>query len=111
GHTPGVAGTIPGSTTGVDVTPPPTLGWPFPDTVRTSNGEYAVLSVQQAEGVRADNAGPIEIAVGGWQSNLLNGLFCALGRPGLVGELENQCLYDRWLSVRPEPHGLHYDPP
>jgi hypothetical protein len=87
------------------------LGWPFPDQVTSSRGDYVPMSISDAIRVRARDAAPTEIAVAGWQSNATDVRFCTIAFQGLRGQLENQCVYNRWLAERPEPTSGWYDPP
>jgi hypothetical protein len=111
------SGALPaGSAGGTSATPtgngrPDALGWPFPDTVTTSRGDFTVMSVDQAVAVRAGNAGPVEIAVGGWQSDSKDVRFCTFVPSTLVGQLESQCVNNRWLAASPEPNTGWYTPP
>jgi hypothetical protein len=87
------------------------LAWPFPDHVSTTAGELVPVSVADAARIRSSSETPSEIAVAGWQSNATDFRFCTLAFRGLVGQLENQCVYNRWLAEQPEPTSAWYDPP
>jgi hypothetical protein len=99
------------SAEGPSVRPVTGLGWPFPDHVATASGDLVPISVAEAVAVRAADSRPVEIAVAGWQSNATAFRFCTAAFRGLIGELENQCAYNRWLADAPEPITDWYDPP
>jgi hypothetical protein len=87
------------------------LGWPFPDQVRTSQGIFPVLSVGDAVRVRDDHAGPVEIAVGGWSSEPAGKRFCTMVLRDRASELQNLCVFDRWLAPQPLPNTDWYPTP
>ena len=78
-------------------------GWPFPDRVRSPQGEYPVASVQEAIAERNSNAEPIEIAVGGWQADASARRFCELVLADPGSQLQSACANDRWLGAAPQP--------
>ena len=117
----GIAGTTPEPTSpsapapgSSDLATAPTTAmvWPFPDAVISRGAKYPVISVAEAVHTRANSDAPQTIGVGGWESVATDGRFCTFAPPGLLGQLQNQCVWNRWLGDELQPVSPSwYDPP
>jgi len=85
--------------------------WPFPGRVTVGGETYGTMTVGDAENVRAAGGGPVSIAVAGWESFATEDRFCTLALTGLLGRLENRCVYNFWLGDTLQPTSPWYDPP
>jgi hypothetical protein len=87
------------------------LPWPFPDQVSSGHASYEVNTVAEALEIRTADPTDRTIAVAGWESYARQARFCTIALPGILGQLENQCVYNRWLASVAEPDTSWYDPP
>jgi hypothetical protein len=87
------------------------LPWPFPAEVSSDGATYDVMTVDAAIAVRDGDPADRMLAVAGWESFATDVRFCTIALPGILGQLENQCVYNRWLADVPEPLTSWYDPP
>ena len=106
-----VATATPGLTTAPASSALSRLPWPFPDRVTSGDTTYDVLTVDEAVATRDTDASARSIAVAGWESFATDIRFCTIARPGILGQLENQCVFNRWLADAPQPMSSWYDPP
>ena len=103
----------PSGTRGPGPTDPLTtaIAWPFPDRVASGDNQWTVMTVSAAIAVRASEPAPRTIAVAGWESYATEARYCTIALPGILGQLENQCAYNRWFADVPQPSMVWYDPP